>query len=178
MRRLPVGAATRIGLLRHAGHELLAGRLVVPEIRSGQPIWLIGRTIGPHFDGPKYLGLPGHKPLLGWDGVKGSPEVILVEGVFDWLTLVSWGYPALALVGTHAYPRVLKALARFEHVTLLLDGDEAGQTAAKNLVRTLGQRATTVTLPGVKDVSELATIPNGRQILADAIEDKSLAVAA
>lgn len=178
MRRLPVGAAMRMGLLRRDGHEPLAGRVVVPEIRSGQPIWLIGRTIDPHVGDPKYLGLPGHKPLFGWNGVKGSPEVILVEGVFDWLTLVSWGYPALALVGTHASPRVLKALARFEHVTLLLDGDEAGQTAAKNLVRTLGQRATTVTLPGVKDVGELATMLNGRQIFARAIGDREIAVAA
>jgi len=127
LRRLPTGAAMRIGLLRQDGHELLAGRVVVPEIRSGHPIWLIGRTIDIRADGPKYLGLPRHKPLLGWDDVKDAQEVLLVEGVFDWLTLVSWGYPALALVGTHASPEVLKALGRFERVIVLLDGDEAGQ---------------------------------------------------
>jgi len=178
MRRLPAGAAMRIGLLRQASHELLAGRVVVPEIRLGQPIWLIGRTLDPHVDVPKYLGLPGHKPLLGWDGVRGSPEVILVEGVFDWLILVSWGYPALALVGTYARPGVLRALAGCERVIVLLDSDEAGQVASKSLVCALGQQATTVTLPGVKDVAELATLPNGRHIFARAIEDRELAPAA
>src|SRR5581483_5337045 len=51
-RRLPVQAAVRAGLLTRAGRETMAGRVVVPEIRNGQPVWLIGRTIAPVRDGP------------------------------------------------------------------------------------------------------------------------------
>src|SRR5207237_736377 len=43
-RGLPLGAARRVGLLRRDGAELMAGRVVVPEVRAGQPIWLIGRV--------------------------------------------------------------------------------------------------------------------------------------
>src|SRR5439155_21912154 len=79
-RGLPLAAAGRVGLLRRDGREHLAGRVVVPEIRGGQPVWLIGRAIAPAALGPAYLGLPGRKPLLGWEAVQGCEEVWLVEG--------------------------------------------------------------------------------------------------
>jgi DNA primase len=44
-RRLPLGPALRLGLLNHTGRELLAGRIVVPEFRDGQPVWLVGRIL-------------------------------------------------------------------------------------------------------------------------------------
>ncbi|HZU12144.1 MAG TPA: CHC2 zinc finger domain-containing protein [Chloroflexota bacterium] len=169
-RRLPIQAARRVGLLRAGGCERFTGRVVVPEIRSGQPIWLIGRTIDETLGHPKYLGLPGSKPLLGWETAKESAGVFLVEGVFDWLTLLNWGYPALALVGTHARPEVFSKLTRFEHVYLLLDSDEPGRCAAENIARRLGPRAETVRLPGAKDVAELATHVDGHAVLAHAIQ--------
>lgn len=165
-RRLSIQAAMDIGLLSRDGREFLAGRVVVPEIRQDQPVWLIGRTIDPDDDRPKYLGLPGTKPLLGWEPAKDALEVFLVEGVFDWLTLLMWGYPALALVGTHVRPEVVKALARFERVYLVLDTDEAGQAAARDLARALGYRGTVVTLAGVKDVAELLPRKDGRLVFA------------
>ena len=84
-RRLPVGAAMRAGLLRPKGGETLAGRIVIPEIRSGQPIWLIGRLLDSDAgrDLPRYLALPGRKPLLGWDQARGESTVFLTEGPFD-----------------------------------------------------------------------------------------------
>jgi DNA primase len=177
-RRLPVQAAVRVGLLGRGGREFLAGRVVVPEMRDGQPIWLVGRTIHPLGDGPKYLGLPGHKPLLGWEVAKDSPEVFLVEGVFDWLALLSWGYPALALVGTHVPRAALKDLGRFERVFLVLDNDEVGRAAAHDLSQALSNPAVIVTLPGVKDVAELATAPDGRHIFSRAVGEYDPARAA
>jgi len=168
-RRLPVGAAMRLGLLGRDGREFLAGRVVVPEIRGGHPIWLVGRTINPDDDRPKYLGMPGPKPLLGWDGAKDSSDVVLVEGVFDWLTLLNWDYPALALVGTHVRSEVLRALTRFDRLHIVLDGDDAGRAAAKGLARTLGNRAVVVSLPNAKDVAELATVPDGRKAFSQAL---------
>ncbi len=67
--RLPLGAALQLGLLTRAGHEFMAGRIVIPELCAGRPMWLIGRALAEDLadDVPKYLGLPGTKPLLGWD---------------------------------------------------------------------------------------------------------------
>lgn len=181
-RRLPARAAVRVGLLGHDGREHLAGRVVVPEIRGGQPLWLVGRSVGPDGGSPKYLGLPGAKPLLGWETAVGSPTAIVVEGVFDWLTLVQWGFPALALVGTRARPEVLQALgARFQRLYLALDADDAGREAAEAIVQALGPRAVPLRLPdGVKDVAELAPRPDGRALFARALllEAWELALAA
>ena len=179
-RHLPAQAAVRVGLLGREGREFLAGRVVVPETRRGEPLWLVGRTIGADRGGPKYLGLPGAKPLLGWETALGSPSVILVEGVFDWLTLVQWDFPALALVGTRVRPETLCTLgARFERVYLALDADDAGREAAATLARVLGPRAATVRLPdGVKDVAELAPRPDGRALFADALRPEAQALAA
>jgi DNA primase len=168
---LPLGAARRVGILGPDGRELLAGRVIVPEIRSGQPIWLVGRTITPTEREPKYLGLAGRKPLLGWEAAASARQVWLTEGVFDWLTLSCWGFPALALVGTHARPATLRALERFDRVWLVLDNDQAGREATAHLRRVLGSRATAMTLPGVKDVAELAPQPDGRACFQRTIEE-------
>lgn len=177
-RRLSVQAAVRVGLLRRDGREFLTGRVVIPEIRSGQPLWLIGRTIDQQDDVPKYLGLPGRKPLLGWDTARDSPEVFVVEGVFDWLTLLSWGYPTVALVGTYVRPTVLNALSRFERVFLVLDNDQPGREAARDVAQALGKQATVVRLPEVKDVAELAIVPEGRHVFSHAVGQSDIARAA
>jgi DNA primase len=168
-RRLPIQAARRLGLLGRNGQEFLAGRVVVPEIRDGQPIWLIGRIVGSDDPAPKYLGLPGHKPLLGWEAAASQSEVWVVEGVFDLLTLRSWGVPALALVGTQVRPETLAALGGFARVYLALDNDAAGREATARLCTLLGARAIPIALPGVKDVAELAPHPNGRGRLLGAL---------
>lgn len=59
-------------------------------------------------------------------------------------------------------------LARFERVVLLLDNDEAGRRAAEHIAGTLGERAVVVSLPGVKDVAELATQSDGLTIFLQA----------
>lgn len=168
-RRLPLGAAFEAGLLRSDGGDFLAGRIVVPELRNGQPIWLIGRSLAPIGKIPKYLGLPGRKPLLGWEDAAHERTVFLVEGPFDWLVLRTWGLPTLALVGIHAHPSVLQALARFERVFVALDSDDAGDAAAAALAETLGSRATRLRLPGVKDVGELGPLSDGRERFLRAI---------
>lgn len=169
LHRLPGESATRVGLLRADGRESMAGRVVVPEVRGGQPIWVIGRIIGLAGGEPKYLGLPGRKPLLGWETAAGGRVAVVTEGVFDWLTLRSWGYPAVALVGTHARPDVVAALTTFERVLLVLDTDPAGREASYRLAAALGDRAVVVTLPGVKDVGELAMRSDGPSVFAQAI---------
>src|SRR5207253_706965 len=88
--RRPLGQDGGSGPLR----ELLAGRIVVPEIRGGHAVWMVGRWLGdPGERRPKYVGLPGEKPVLGLERVIGLPEPFLVEGVFGYLLGVSWDLP-------------------------------------------------------------------------------------
>lgn len=175
-RGLPLGAALNFGLL-HRSFDRLAGRIVIPELRHGRAIWAIGRALGAD-DAPPYLGLPGPKPLLGWEGARGAASVILVEGAFDWLALRQWGYPALALLGTHASPEALASLRRLPSVDLLLDGDDAGRAATLRLAAQLGARARVRSLPRVKDVGDLARRPDGRAIFAASFGDPAAALAA
>ena len=167
-RRPSLAAARRAGLLTADGREVLAGRIVVPEIRDGDVYWLIGRAIDPDME-PRYLGLRGKKPLLGWEAAGKAPAIVLVEGVFDVLVLHQWEIPALALVGTHARPDIMASLARFERVYVALDRDDAGAAATATLLLELGPRAVPVTLPaipGVKDVADLALLPDGQRLFA------------
>ncbi len=169
-RHLPIGAAGRVGLLSRSGAEFFAGRLVVAEVRAGQVIWLTGRTIADNAGVPRYLSLPGRRPVLGWEDVRHEPWVVLTEGVFDWLVLRQWGYPAIGIGGTAVGPRLLDALRRFEAVYLALDSDPAGQQASTVAEEHLGPAARRLDIPDVKDVAELATVPGGRELFEAALE--------
>lgn len=175
-RRLPLQGAVRAGLLRRDGSEVMAGRVVVPELRAGAPVWLIGRTLVTDASGPKFLGLPGRKPLLGWERACGARAVVVVEGVFDLLTLDMWGIPAVALLGTYPSLSAATALARFGRVYLALDADEAGQEAGHALAQRLGSRASLVrlpALPGVEDVADLAPRAGGRDAFLGALRESA-----
>jgi DNA primase len=178
-RRLPIGAARRIGLFDRAGNERMAGRVVLPALRHGRPRWLIGRSIAAAANGPKYLGLPGPKPLLGWDAAQDAAAVVVVEGVMDLLILAQWGVPAVALAGTHASAAHLAALRRAERVYLALDADAAGQAAAVVLAKALHPHSRLVTLPGgVNDVADLALRPTGCASFLRALREAALPAAA
>ena len=151
------------GLFVARGAERFAGMVVVPAVRERQVQWLAGRAITPDRS-PRFQTLPGPKPLLGLTRLGAAPPwVVLTEGLFDWLTLVEWRLPAAAVLGTQGLDRVAAALQQCPRVVLAFDADGAGQAAATQLVELLGRRATTITLPpGVSDVAELATRPDGR----------------
>lgn len=147
------GLAESLGLLK-GKRECFAGRVIIPDIIDGRATWLTGRRLDERE--PRYLNLRTEKPLLGLGRVP-SEAVVLVEGPFDWLAAVGWGFDAAALLGTRLSDRVLRQLDRFTQVYLALDNDDAGRDARRNLADVLGQRAIPVHLPpGVSDVSALA----------------------
>ena len=153
------------GLFVERGAERFAGMVVVPAVRDRQVQWLAGRAIDPART-PRFQTLPGPKPLLGWGRLGPAPElVVLTEGLFDWLTLVEWDLPAAAVLGTQGLDRVAAALHTCPRVALAFDADDAGRAAATQLTELLGRRATTITLPpGITDVADLATRPDGRAV--------------
>jgi DNA primase len=91
-------------------------------------MWLIGRLLSPAEDMPRYLGLPGSKPLLGWDDASRDLRgVCLVEGPLDLLALRQWGVPGLAVCGTGFSTATLRLLSRWERIYAALDGDAEGR---------------------------------------------------
>ena len=159
-------AADRIrdcGLFTERGSERFAGMVVVPELSGGLVRWLVGRAVDTD-RAPRFQALPGPKPVLGLERLGSAPPwVVVTEGVFDWLALASWGFPAVAALGTQGFERVASALRGCHRVFLAFDNDEAGLEATERLAGLLGRRAAAVTLPqGVADVAELASLPQGR----------------
>jgi len=170
--RLPLGAALQLGLLTRAGHEFMAGRIVIPELGAGRPMWMIGRALDEDLaaDVPKYLGLPGRKPLLGWEQARGSASACVVEGVFDVLAVRRWGYPVVGLLGTNVRPDQLDQLRSFSRVYRVLDSDDAGVEATLALQEAIGPSAVPVALPeDVKDPAALAPRPDGQAIFAESL---------
>ena len=153
------------GLFLERGAERFAGTITVPDLASGRARWLTGRAVQPNAR-PRFQALPGPKPVPGLACLGPAPPwVIVAEGVFDYLTLAAWGYPAAAALGTQGMDKVAAALRGCPRVFLAFDNDDAGNTAAQELKVLLGNRAAVVNLPhGVADLGELATLPNGNLI--------------
>jgi len=169
-RRLSLRRAAEMGLLYRSDDETLAGRVVIPELRSGHCTWMVGRALDDRE--PRYRGLSLPRPLLGYEQVRGRGRVFLTEGPFDWLTLLGWGLPACALLGTHPGRETLRLLDDAWSVFLVLDGDNAGLQATRELAAVLGERARVVELPaGVKDVNELGARLDGRDEFFRLLQD-------
>ncbi len=169
-RRGGLRVAQELGLLGKAGRadgarpvcEPLAGRIVVPELRGGHCIWFIGRGLEDRPERPRYLSLPGERPVLGLQRVVGRREAYLCEGVFDYLTAVGWRLPAFSPCGTHLPAERLGFVARAEAIYGILDADEAGREAARRFGEQLGGRWRPVGLPNGCDLNDLGQRPGGR----------------
>ena len=112
--------------------------------------------------GPKYLALPGERPVLGYERAAGRREAFLCEGVFDYLTAVGWGLPAFSPCGTALPADRLGFLAGARAVYGVLDGDEAGRAASARFAAQLGPRFRPIRLPAGCDLNDLARRPDGR----------------
>lgn len=171
--RLSIKRATEMGLFwpKGARGETMAGRIVIPELRGGQSIWMLGRVLDDERQ-PKYRGLSLPKPLLGYERVRGRPRMFVTEGAFDYLTGVAWGLPMCALLGTQVRAERLAFLQRAKRVLIVFDSDAPGRDAAASLVQALGPKARVVALPeAIKDLSDLATQPHGRATFFQAVRE-------
>ena len=118
------------------GKGSMQGRCVIPiHNASGELVAYAGRAI----DGtePRYKFPAGfHKSLelFNLHRVKGNLSVVLVEGFFDCMKVTQAGFPCVALMGSTMSKVQEKLLAEhFGHVVVMLDGDEAGRSAAQGI---------------------------------------------
>lgn len=99
------------------------------------------------------------KPVYGLDMIPADCKTVLIcESIINALTLWTWGYVAVALMGTGNQYQLtqLKRLGVREFV-LCMDGDDAGRKAANKLKNALKQVAiiSEVDIPDGKDVNDL-----------------------
>lgn len=152
--------AKKHGLINHNGDFFLfKNRIIIPVVRGGQIVSLIGRTPDPEVE-PPYLYPCNTDPempaaLFGLDECRNEKTVYLCEGVTDKWTLEAHGYPAIAIFGTQGLnkPRMRELRrTKIEKLILALDSDRnsAGQKAALEKGATLfaaGFEVEIVTLP-------------------------------
>ena len=118
------------------GHRpTLAGHITIPDMSDGYCAYMQGRRMTP--GEPRYMGLSGlPKPLYGFGRFRNERTLYLVEGPFDWLTLLEWGLPAVSSLGSHLSPSQ-QALLYDKRVVLAQDADTAGDLAAEQMARNL-----------------------------------------
>jgi DNA primase len=135
----PLPALRRAGLVTAAGYDAYRHRIVFPVEGN-----LYGRTLSP--SAPPHRFLPGSKGgLYFWEQVRLYPEVILVEGLFDYAVLWQAGFANVTCsLGTQLNALQLRQLCDGATRTVYLafdsDANGSGQQAARCLSDYLSQR--------------------------------------
>lgn len=147
-----VQALRQAGLVTAAGYDTYRRRVVFPLEGN-----LYGRSLSTA--APPHRFLPGAKGgLYSWDQVRLYPEVILVEGLFDYAALWQAGfYNVTCSMGTNLNARQFRQLcdgARTVYLAFDADRNGSGQQAAQSLLGRLGEQGInvrTVALPDGHD---------------------------
>ncbi len=128
-------ALREAGLVTAADRDVYSRRIIFP-LESN----LYGRSISR--SAPPHRLLRGSKGgLYGWQQVRNCPEVILVEGLFDYAVLWQSGFRNVSCsLGTHLNAQQFRQLCdgtRAVYLTFDADANGSGQDAAESLVRRL-----------------------------------------
>jgi DNA primase catalytic core len=145
-----------LGLLNSQGHDAFYRRIIFPCCQDGHVVNLYGRSIAATF---AHRFLPGSKGgLYAWEQVRHCPEVILVEGLFDYAVLWQAGFRHLTCsFGTHLSTHQFQQLCdrpRTVYLTFDVDANGSGQQASQQLanrLRTQGITTRRVLLPDGHD---------------------------
>jgi len=144
-------------------YDRFRNRLMFPIIDvRGNVIGFGGRVLDD--SKPKYLNsnetiiFNKRKNLFGLNFAKKTkqPNIILVEGNIDVVTLHQYGFDnAVASLGTSLTEEQVTLLSRYtEEVILTYDGDEAGQRAAKRAIPMLEKAGIKVRVLQMKDAKD------------------------
>ena len=141
-----------LGLLNSQGRDAFYRRVVFPCWQAGRVINLYGRSITAAFAHRFLHGSKGG--LYAWEQVQHCPEVILVEGLFDYAVLWQAGFRHVTCsFGTHLNACQFQQLCdrqRTVYLTFDVDANGSGQQASLRLARSLraqGISARRVLLP-------------------------------
>jgi DNA primase len=154
-----------------------------PILQQGAPVATAGGDVAGTSTGmarrtrPKYLGLPGEKPVMGLERVKGRRAAFVVEGPFDMLAAIGWGLPAFAICGTHFPTERLPALAEALAIYGVFDPDRAGRSAAERFAPLFGSRWRPVRLPNGLDLAEVAALGVAGREMFDILVGRARAAA-
>jgi DNA primase len=134
----PLQALHQSGLVTAVGYDAYRHRLVFPLEGN-----LYGRSISAA--APPHRFLPGSKGgLYAWEQVRRYPEVILVEGLFDYAVLWQAGfYNVTCAMGNHLNAHQYGQLCdspRTVYLAFDADANGSGQQAAEVLACRLRQR--------------------------------------
>jgi DNA primase len=137
-------ALREAGLVTGVGYDAYVHRIVFPLEGN-----LYGRSLSAA--APPHRFLPGSKGgLYAWKQAQSYPEVILVEGLFDYAVLWQAGFRNVTCsLGTHLNARQFRQLCdvpRTVYLAFDADGNGSGQQAAQCLSRSLRERAITARL--------------------------------
>ncbi|MBW2086011.1 MAG: DNA primase, partial [Deltaproteobacteria bacterium] len=127
----------------HGFYDRFRARIICPIFdQSGQTVAFGGRLLEEAAEQPKYLNSPETpiyqkgRLLYGMNqarpGLRDQKTVIIVEGYFDLLALVSYGVSnVVATLGTALTPAHLRLLKGYvDEAVIVYDSDEAGRAAA------------------------------------------------
>jgi DNA primase len=151
-------ALRQAGLVSTAGYDTYTHRIVFPLEGN-----LYGRSISP--SAPPHRFLPGSKGgLYSWEQARTYPEVILVEGLFDYAVLWQAGFQNVTCsLGTHLNARQLRQLCdgpRTVYLAFDADSNGSGPQAAERLAGQLrgeGLTALILALPEGHDPNSFFT---------------------
>ena len=134
-------ALRQAGLVTGVGYDAYVHRIVFPLEGN-----LYGRSLS--LAAPPHRFLPGSKGgLYAWKQAQSHPEVILVEGLFDYAALWEAGFHNVTCsLGTHLNARQFRQLCdgpRTVYLAFDADGNGSGQQAAQCLSRSLRERGIT-----------------------------------
>jgi len=144
----PLPALRQAGLVTAVGYDAYMRRIVFPLEGN-----LYGRSLSAA--APPHRFLPGSKGgLYSWEQVRRYPEVILVEGLFDYAVLWQAGFHQVTCsLGNHLNARQLQQLCdgtRTVYLTFDVDANGSGQQASERLalrLRAQGVTARRIVLP-------------------------------
>jgi DNA primase len=148
----PVQALRQAGLVTAAGYDAYVHRIVFPLEGN-----LYGRSLSAA--APPHRFLPGLKGgLYTWEQARQYPEVILVEGLFDYAVLWQAGFHNVTCsMGTHLNVHQYRQLCdspRTVYLAFDADTNGSGQNAAQSLAGRLTEQGLSVRrvlLPGGHD---------------------------
>jgi DNA primase len=164
----PLPALLHVGLVTAVGYDAYKHRVVFPLEGN-----LYGRSLSA--SAPPHRFLPGSKGgLYSWEQVRQCPEVILVEGLFDYAVLWQAGFHNVTCsMGSHLNVHQYRQLCdRSRTVYLAFDADTngSGQQTSQSLVCRLkeqGMNARRVSLPDGHDPNSFFVADgNARQFQA------------